>query len=778
MTEPREVPKKRGETTEVLPLIGLRDMVLFPHTVRPFVVGRPNSIAAVNGAMLEDRRVFLALQRDPALEEPPPSGLHRTGVTASILQALTLPNGHIKLLVEGRRRGVIQEFLLDSPTPHVAVRPVEEGSVVTPEVEGLVTQVGRIFEELSRKQPSLAHEPGSGALTPESPGAFADQVASHLQVPAEVKQKVLDVLDLADRLKLVKRLLLAELDQLNLDQRLNKEVEKQIEKAQREYYLNEKMKLIRKELGRDEGGGDLEELKAKVEKSGMPPVAKEKALQEIKRLEFMPPVSAEATVSRSYVDWLLALPWAKESRDKTDVKRAARILDEDHYGLEKVKERILEFLSVRQLAKDHKGSILCFVGPPGVGKTPVAKSIAKSMGREFVRLSLGGVHDEAEIKGHRRTYIGAFPGQIAQLMRRAGTKNPVFLLDEVDKLGSDFRGDPSSALLEVLDPEQNSNFLDHFIDLRFDLSNILFIATANQMDTIPSPLLDRMEVMKLSGYILEEKVQIATRFLLPKQVREHGLEKGDVEIDKTSLKLIINGYAREAGVRSLENNIRKIMRKITRQFAEGKTKKIKVTAKNLAEFLGNPRFTDESLYDRRIPGVIMGLAWTSMGGATLYVEATAVPSKNRGFKQTGQLGDVMKESTEIAYTYVSSRIRDYGIAGDFFEGNLIHLHVPAGATPKDGPSAGITMASALYSLAKKKPIKLHIAMTGELTITGKVLPIGGVKEKTIAAKRAGVKTLIFPFENKKDYDELPKYIVKGLKVHFVNYFDEVLKIVY
>ena len=768
MTEPREVPKKRGETTEVLPLIGLRDMVLFPHTVRPFVVGRPNSIAAVNGAMLEDRRVFLALQRDPALEEPPPSGLHRTGVTASILQALTLPNGHIKLLVEGRRRGVIQEFLLDSPTPHVAVRPVEEGSVVTPEVEGLVTQVGRIFEELSRKQPSLAHEPGSGALTPESPGAFADQVASHLQVPAEVKQKVLDVLDLADRLKLVKRLLLAELDQLNLDQRLNKEVEKQIEKAQREYYLNEKMKLIRKELGRDEGGGDLEELKAKVEKSGMPPVAKEKALQEIKRLEFMPPVSAEATVSRSYVDWLLALPWAKESRDKTDVKRAARILDEDHYGLEKVKERILEFLSVRQLAKDHKGSILCFVGPPGVGKTSVAKSIAKSMGREFVRLSLGGVHDEAEIKGHRRTYIGAFPGQIAQLMRRAGTKNPVFLLDEVDKLGSDFRGDPSSALLEVLDPEQNSAFVDHYIDVPFDLSRVFFITTANVTHTIPPALLDRMEVVQFSGYTLPEKLAIATTYLAPKQKKSHGLREGEMTFTQDGLTFLIDGYTREAGVRNLEREVASVCRKVAHRIVrDRKRQRLTLSPKLVEELLGVPRYKERKVLQADEVGVAAGLAWTQNGGDILLIEASLMPGKG-DLILTGQMGDVMQESARAALSFLRSAAERLGQKEDFFASHDVHIHIPEGAIPKDGPSAGITMAVAMASAFTKVPVRHTMAMTGEVTLRGKVLPVGGLKEKVLAARQHDIFQVILPRDNEKDLTEIPANLREGMGFHLVD----------
>ncbi|HPU90401.1 MAG TPA: endopeptidase La, partial [Spirochaetota bacterium] len=500
--------------------------------------------------------------------------------------------------------------------------------------------------------------------------------------------------------------------------------------------------------------------------------------EEIEKIKVLEPHSAEYGVSRNYLEWLTTLPWGVHSADNYDIAKARSVLDRDHYGLKDIKERILEFISTGKMKGNITGSIICFVGPPGVGKTSIGKSVAEALGRKFFRFSLGGMRDEAEIKGHRRTYIGAMPGKIIQSLKTVGTANPVIMLDEIDKIGISFQGDPASALLEVLDPEQNSQFLDHYIDVRFDLSNILFIATANQMDTIPLPLLDRMEIMKLSGYILEEKMQIAKKYLIPKQLKEHGLTKAMASIDMAALKRIIEGYAREAGVRSTENNIKKIMRKAAKKIAEGEATAVAITEKNLSDFLGKPVFTDEELYDKRIPGVVMGLAWTSMGGATLYVEATAIPSKSRGFKQTGQLGDVMKESTEIAYTYVSSKVKEFGIPEDFFDTRAIHLHVPAGATPKDGPSAGITMATALYSLAKGKPIKKNIAMTGELTVTGKVLPIGGVKEKTLAAKRAKVKTIIYPKENKRDFDELPDHIRKGVDARFVNYFDDVLKIVY
>jgi len=540
------------------------------------------------------------------------------------------------------------------------------------------------------------------------------------------------------------------------------------------------LKEIKKELGleKDEKTSEIEKFEERIKKLKLSEEALKRFDEEIEKLKVLEPHSAEYGVSRNYLDWLTSLPWGLFSEDNYDIHKAKKILDRDHYGLQDIKDRILEFISAGKKKGNITGSIICFVGPPGVGKTSIGKSVAAALNRKFYRFSLGGMRDEAEIKGHRRTYIGAMPGKIIQSLKVVETSNPVIMLDEIDKIGASFQGDPASALLEVLDPEQNSQFLDHYLDVRYDLSNVLFIATANQLDTIPLPLMDRMEIMHLSGYILEEKLEIAKRFLIPKQIKEHGLLKNEVKIDTASLKKIIDGYAREAGVRSLENNIKKIMRKSTRQIIEGTAASIMVTPENLEEFLGKPRFTDESLYKKPIPGVVMGLAWTSMGGATLYIEATAIPSKTKGFTQTGQLGNVMKESTEIAYSYIRSRVKQFGIDPDFFENHFIHLHVPAGATPKDGPSAGITMATALYSLAKNKPIKKSVAMTGELTITGRVLPIGGVKEKTIAAKRAAVKTIIYPIENKKDFDELPAHIKKGMDAHFVTYFEEVLNIVY
>lgn len=758
---------------EVLPLIGLRDMLLFPHTVKPFVVGRLTSIAAVNEALESDRRLFLALQLDPSVEEPSTSEIHRTGVEATILQALTLPNGQIRLLVEGVRRGAIKDFLLDSSTPHVSFTPLEDTGSGGDEVEGLVIQVGRIFDELVRKQQGFQGDVASGTLTPDQPGVFSDQVASHLQVAVDLKQKLVEATDVLERLKLVKRLLLSEIEQVNLDQKLNREVEKQIEKAQKEYYLNEKIKLIKKELGREDGTNDLEELKQRIEKAGMPDGAKDKAMSELKRLELMPPVSAEATVSRSYIEWLLSLPWNKESRDKTDVKRAARILDKDHYGLEKIKERILEFLSVRRLVKEPKGTILCFVGPPGTGKTSVARSIARSMGREFVRLSLGGVHDEAEVKGHRRTYIGAFPGQIIQLIKRAGTRNPVFLLDEIDKLGADFRGDPASALLEVLDPEQNNAFLDHYIDVPFDLSKVFFIATANVTHTIPPALLDRMEVISFSGYTLPEKVAIAQQYLVPKQREAHGLKKNEAVFTEEGLTFLIDGYTREAGVRNMEREIAALCRKIAHKVVqEGRRQRSKITAEEAESLLGVPRFKERKVLREDETGVAVGLAWTQNGGEILLIEARLMPGKGN-LILTGQMGDVMQESARAALSFIRGQAERFGLSEDFFTANDVHIHIPEGAIPKDGPSAGITMATALLSAFTNIPIRHMISMTGEVTLRGKVLAVGGLKEKILASRQHEIFQVLLPRENEKDLTEVPEALREGMTFHLVDSLEEV-----
>ncbi len=612
----------------------------------------------------------------------------------------------------------------------------------------------------------------------EKPGLLMDLVASFLTADSLKLQEILESRDLFERSEKLLLLLKEEIEVSQLQQDIQKQIEEKASKHQREFFLREQLKVIKKELGleKDDKSTELENLEKKIKKLTLTPEAKKVVDEEMEKLKTLESGSAEYQVSRSYLNWITDLPWGIYSTDNYDLPKARKILDHDHYGLEDVKERILEFISTIAKRGKVSGSIVCLVGPPGVGKTSIGKSIADALGRKFYRFSVGGMRDEAEIKGHRRTYIGAMPGKLIQSLKRTEVSNPVIMLDEIDKIGASYQGDPAAALLEVLDPEQNSEFLDHYLDVRFDLSSILFVTTANQLDTIPRPLLDRMEIIKLPGYILEEKTEIAKRYLIPKQRREHGLKAEEINITDAALAKIADGYAREAGVRNMENQIRKIMRKATLMQAEQKAEKINVSQKNLHEFLGQPVFSPEELYKKPIPGVTLGLAWTAMGGATLYIEASAIPAKSGGIKQTGQLGNVMKESVEIAFSYVRSMGNKDKKVREFFERNFIHLHVPAGATPKDGPSAGITMALALSSLARNKPVKKGIAMTGELTLTGKVLPIGGVKEKTIAARRVKVYELIFPAENRKDFDELPAHLKEGIQAHFVEHFDDVLKI--
>ncbi len=769
---------------EVLHIIPISHRPIFPGMMIPIVLTGDFMVETANHILETEQKIGgVVLAREQHEGTVRSEELYNVGVAIKVLRVTPIDEKTIQMMINALGRFTRKEVLRDEPTIQWRVEHHFEEENTGSEVmkaysKAIISSIKDLIKSNSLFQEEL--KLFLNRFTIEDPGKLADFVASMTSADAAEVQGVLETFDVRTRVEKVLVLLKKEVELSKLQDKITKQIEQRISKQQKEFFLKEQLKEIKKELGleKDEKTAEIEKFEERIAKLTLTAEAAAKIDEEMNKMRLLEPHSAEYGVSRNYLDWLTSLPWGVFSKDNYDIKKAKRVLDRDHYGLDDIKDRILEFISTGKMKGNITGSIICFVGPPGVGKTSIGKSVAEALNRKFFRFSLGGMRDEAEIKGHRRTYIGAMPGKIMQSLKTVGVANPVIMLDEIDKVGVSFQGDPASALLEVLDPEQNTNFLDHYIDLRFDLSNILFIATANQLDTIPSPLLDRMEVMKLSGYIMEEKLQIAKRYLVPKQLKEHGLKKGQVTIDAASLKNIIHGYAREAGVRSLENNIRRIMRKATRKFAEGEVESIAVTAENLVDYLGNPRFQDESLYDKRIPGVVMGLAWTSMGGATLYIEATAVPSKNKGFKQTGQLGNVMKESSEIAYTYVSSRIREYGIPENFFNEHTVHLHVPAGATPKDGPSAGITMATALYSLATNRPTKLRVAMTGELTITGKVLPIGGVKEKTIAAKRARVKTVIFPFENKKDYDELPAYIRKGLKAHFVNYFDEVLDIVY
>jgi ATP-dependent Lon protease len=746
--------------------------------MQPFVVGRESSIRALEAALATPtKRLFLAAQKDPQLDEPKPEDIYDVGVVATVAQSLKLPNGHIKVMVEGVRRGRILAF--ERRGEFLAVR-VEPLAVKPADAEGLkdyMAKVLALFEQYAKLSHHLAFEGLAASLKIDDPERFADTLSAHLAVTTAEKQLLLEAESPYERLQKLQDLLEVEIDKVNIDRRINNKVKKQMEKAQKEYYLNEKIKAIHQELGRkDDRTDEVEDLKKKIETSGMPKEVREKADQELRRLEAMPPVSAEATVSRNYIEWLVGVPWKKSSRESKDLTRAEKILNDDHYGLEKVKERILEFLAVRQLVQKTKGSIICFVGPPGVGKTSLARSIARSLNRQFVRLSLGGVRDEAEIRGHRRTYIGAFPGQIIQMMKKAGTVNPVFLLDEVDKMSSDFRGDPASALLEVLDPEQNHTFVDHYLDVEYDLSKVMFIATANIADPIPPALKDRMELIPLSGYTPNEKVAIARQFLVPKQREANGLKPEQIDLADDTVAAVIESYTREAGVRNLEREIGGICRKVARRIVQKKAETpVKVTPENLKEFLGKPRFRNRRKGETSEVGIATGLAWTEAGGEILMTETSLLKGKGN-LTLTGSLGDVMQESARAAVSYVRSRAEMYDADPNFHEKFDIHIHVPEGAIPKDGPSAGITMAVSLFSAVTKIPVLKDVAMTGEITLRGKVLPVGGIKDKILAAYRAGIRTIILSTENDKDLDDLPEEIRSEMEFHLVNTMDEVIKI--
>jgi ATP-dependent Lon protease len=763
----------------ILPMVPLRDIVVFPHTMVPFVVGRKPSLLAVERALAADKRLFLATQRNAKVDNPVPDEINSVGTLATIVQHLKLPNGNVKLLVEGGTRGRVLEIEEDEDGCfRVVLKPIDRKADVTPDVQDTMNRASTLFERFIKYSPGLPYETMLSTVRIADPGRLADTIAAHLPVGVEEKQALLETISPIDRLEGVARLLEGEIEKLRVDKKIHNRVKKQMEKAQKEYYLNEKIKAIQQELGRkDDRVNEVEEFRQKIEAARMPAEAKEKALQELKRLEVMPPVSAEATVSRNYLEWLLAVPWAKKSRELIDVKKAEAILDEDHYGLEKIKERILEFLAVRRLVKKMKGSILCFVGPPGVGKTSLAKSIARATGRNFVRLSLGGVRDEAEIRGHRRTYIGAFPGQIIQMMRKAGTRNPVFLLDEVDKMAADFRGDPSAALLEVLDPEQNNSFLDHYLDTDYDLSDVMFIATANVMHTIPPALKDRLEVIRIAGYTLNEKLAIAQRYLVPKQIKAHGLDPAKVAFDEEAIAEIIERYTREAGVRNLEREIASICRKLARKVVSGEADgPVAVSGPRVIELLGVPRYHPPREEERSPEvGVAFGLAWTEVGGEILTIEATLMRGRGH-LTVTGQLGEVMQESAQAAMSYVRSRAEALRIDPLFHRKYDIHIHIPEGAIPKDGPSAGITLATALASLLSGTPVRANVAMTGEVTLRGRVLPIGGLKEKVLAAYRFGMKTVILPKDNEKDLSEIPDDISRQLTFKLVSNMDEVLEI--
>ena len=779
---------KYFEEYSALATLPLRDVVVYPHMVLPLFVGRPKSIAALEAAMANDDPVFLLAQLDPNTEDPKAEDLHQTGTVAQVLQVLKLPDGTVKVLVEGIRRA--RALTVDETgglfLSHVEA--IDENSDKdNPEIEALRRTLLTQFEQYAKLNKKIPAEVISTISSIDDNSRLADTIAAHLQLKLEQRQYVLETAGIVERLEFLLAQLEAELDIMQVEKRIRGRVKRQMEKSQREYYLNEQVKAIQKELGEEDERGELDALENKIKEAGMSKEAEEKCLSELKKLKMMPPMSAESTVVRNYIDTLLELPWKKKSRVSKDIAKADLILNADHYGLEKVKERILEYLAVQKRMDKLKGPILCLVGPPGVGKTSLGESIAKATGRQYVRMALGGVRDESEIRGHRRTYIGSMPGKILQNMAKVGVKNPLFLLDEIDKMGSDFRGDPASALLEVLDPEQNNKFADHYAEVDYDLSDVMFIATSNSLN-IPTPLLDRMEIIRLSGYTEDEKINIAMQYLVPKQMKRNGVKEGELVVDESAVRDIIRYYTREAGVRSLDREIAKICRKVVMQVtlnedkkkasksktvSKAKPKAIKVTEKNLHDYLGVRRFDYGVAESENRIGQVTGLAWTEVGGELLTVEAVALPGKGT-IQCTGQLGDVMKESVSAAWSVVRSRAEAVGLAPDFYEKKDIHVHVPEGATPKDGPSAGIAMTLAMVSAFTKIPVRADVAMTGEITLRGEVLPIGGLKEKLLAALRGGIKHVLIPKDNVKDLEEIPENVKTGLTIHPVKWIDEVL----
>lgn len=758
-----------------VPMMPVREIVIFPQMMNPFIVGREASVRALEDALAGEKKIFLATQHDASVDDPRPDEIYQVGTLANIVQSVKLPDGNIKVLVEGSERAKIVQVANDEGFFRATVRVIPVKTEPGPQLEQAASRVTGLFEQYVKLSQSLNYDTMIAAVRVDDPAKLADAIASNLQIPVEEKQELLEIFDSLERLSRIGEILESETEKLNVDRSINTRVKRQMERAQKEYYLNEKLKAIQKELGRGEAG-ELDQLKKKIETSGMPKEVQDKALQELKRLEMMPPMSAESTVSRNYLDWMLAVPWKKRSREIRDIKRAEQILNEDHYGLEKIKERILEFLAVRQLVKNPKGSILCFVGPPGVGKTSLAMSIGKATGRKFVRVSLGGVRDEAEIRGHRRTYIGALPGQIIQMMRKAGTVNPVFVLDEVDKMSTDFRGDPSAALMEVLDPELNHAFTDHYLDVEYDLSKVMFVCTANVLHTIPQPLQDRMEVLRLPGYTEQEKLEIAKRFLARKQREANGLSEEILSFADEGILHLIRHYTHEAGVRNLEREIANICRKVARKLVTEKTvAKVEIIPSNISDYLGILKYRDVWAEKKNEVGLAVGLAWTEVGGQVLSTEATLMQGKGR-LTLTGKLGDVMQESAQAAMSYVRSRSHLFGLSKDFYRHLDIHVHVPEGAIPKDGPSAGITLCTSIASALTHIPVRCDLAMTGEITLRGKVLPIGGVKEKLLAAHRLGLRTVILPRDNEKDLAEVPPEIQAQMSVKLVDTMDEVLLI--
>ncbi len=758
-----------------LPVLALREHVIFPFMVSPLDVGRPKSVRAVDAAASELRVFIAVLQKDRENPDPkPPEELYSVGTVATILRMMRQPDGRVQMVVRGLSRVQIVQWTQTEPYLKATYSMPQESAEKTIEVEALMNTVLGLFRRLVQLSPHLPDEAAMIAASAETPGQLADLVVTALEMSPSQRQSFLEMFDPVQRLRDLLPILSREIQVLELTQSIQEQARQELDKAQREFILRQQLREIQKELG-ETTEQEIEQLRQKVEEAGLTEQAKEAALRELDRLSKMHPSSAEYTVSRTYLDWLLALPWSKLTEDNMDIDNAERVLNEDHYDLDDVKERILEFLAVRKLKADTRGPILCFVGPPGVGKTSLGQSIARALGRKFIRISLGGVRDEAEIRGHRRTYVGALPGRIIQGLRQVGSRNPVFMLDEVDKLGLDFRGDPASALLEVLDPEQNHSFSDHYLDVPFDLSRVLFICTANITDTIPPALLDRMEVLRLPGYSQEEKLEIAKRYLVERNLTEHGLTSQHMECTDEALKAIITDYTREAGVRNLNRKIANICRKVARSVAEGKIEKVVVTRDRLSEFLGPPEFLRETEDKEPRVGVARGLAWTPFGGSVLFVETTKMPGRGN-LTITGHLGEIMKESAQAALSFVRSRSDQLGIVEDFFTKHDLHIHVPAGAIPKDGPSAGITMATALASLATGRAVKPDVAMTGEITLTGRVLPVGGIKEKVLAAKEGGIRIVILPTPNRKDLTEVPDHVRNALEFHFVETMDEVLEI--
>ena len=762
-------------------MMPIRDVVIFPHMMTPFVVGRESSVRALEEALAGDRKIFLATQHDASVDEPRPDEIFSVGTVANIVQSLRQSDGNIKVLVEGVERGKVVSVSEEDGYFRATVRTFSYRIDSGPQLDALISRVTNLFEQYVKISQNVNYDNMVAAVRTDDPGKLGDTVGANLQLSIEEKQELLEIFDPIDRLTRVAEMLDIEIEKLNVDRTIQGRVKRQMEKAQKEYYLNEKIKAIQKELGRGEKS-EFDELKKKIETAGMTKDAHEKAMAELKRLENMPPMSAESTVSRNYLDWLLAVPWKKKSKEIRDLPFAQGVLESDHYGLEKIKERILEFLAVRRLVKDPKGSILCFVGPPGVGKTSLGMSIAKATGRKFVRLSLGGVRDEAEVRGHRRTYIGALPGQIIQMMKKSGVRNPVFMLDEIDKMSTDFRGDPSAALLEVLDPEQNFMFVDHYLDVEYDLSQVFFIATANVLHTIPPALQDRMEVIRLSGYTELEKMEIAKRFLVLKQSKGAGLSDKQIEVQDPGLQELIQYYTREAGVRNLEREIGNVCRKIARTIVNAQSGKKKdqpdkavINPAKVNELLGPQKFREQQTDKKNEVGATTGLAWTEVGGSILTTEAAIMEGRGK-LITTGKLGDVMQESAQAAMSYIRSRSHVMGLPRDFYRHIDIHLHVPEGAIPKDGPSAGITIATSICSALTSIPVRADLAMTGEITVRGRVLPIGGLKEKLLAAHRQGIRVAVLPSDNEKDLPDIPENIRNEMKLHFVTSMDEVLKL--